>query len=315
MMNIGVDIFGGDYAPDEIVSGAILARQELSDETAITLIGDENTAKSIIEKHDMSVQRFNYAHTTEHIGMGEHPAKAFSAKLNSSIGLGLQLLVKNQINGFASAGNTGAILVGSMKIIKTIPGIIRPCITANIPRPDGSYTLLIDVGINPDCKPDVLYQYGILGSIYSKVIYNTDNPKIGLLNIGTEEEKGNLLTRSAYELMKNTKDFNFIGNIEGNDIFNFTKVDVIICDGFIGNVLLKTMEGFYFFLKERKLTDSYLDTYNFANYGGTPVLGINSNVVIAHGASKATAIANMIKITSKLVKVDLPQKIRNFFNK
>lgn len=312
-MNIGIDIFGGDFAPEAVVEGCILARKELSEDVNLVLIGSKEDIDRICKKNNFISSGFTIVHTSEYIEMGEHPAKTFAKKQNSSIVIGYELLKSKKLNAFASAGNTGAMLVGAMQVIKSIPGVIRPCITITVPRINGLPALLLDVGINPDCKPDILYQYGILGSLYMKYIYKIENPKVGLINIGSEEEKGNLVTKSTYQLMKDNNDFNFIGNIEGSDFFN-ENVDVMICDGFVGNVMLKQVEAFYAAIKKRKINDEFFDKFNFENYGGTPILGINGNVVIGHGISNDVAIKNMILYTVEIVKADLPKKITKVFN-
>ncbi|MFI5205789.1 MAG: phosphate--acyl-ACP acyltransferase, partial [Candidatus Paceibacterales bacterium] len=170
----------------------------------------------------------------------------------------------------------------------------------------------LDVGTNADCKPDVLYQFGILGSIYAGEIYKIKNPKVGLLNIGEEPEKGNLLAQTAHGLMKDSKDFNFVGNIEGRDIFS-DKVDVIVCEGFVGNIVLKTAEAFYTLIKKRKRSDNYFDTFNYELYGATPVLGINSSVLIAHGISSPLAFKNTLLISKDIVDAKLTDKIKQAF--
>ena len=184
--------------------------------------------------------------------MSEHPTKAFLKKPNSTIGLGFKMLSDGSLQAFSSTGNSGAMLVGAMYSIRTIPGVIRPSITSALPVLNGGVSLILDVGINADCKPDVLYQFGILGSIMAEHIYNIDNPKVGLLNIGEEDEKGNLLSQAAHEMMKESKDFNFIGNIEGRDLFS-GKADVIVCDGFTGNIVLKQAEALYTLIKKRSI--------------------------------------------------------------
>ena len=243
-MKIGFDILGGDFAPKNCLDGAILALKELPKNVKLVLIGDCEMAQNYFKSHQTDPDQFEYFHTTELIEMGDHPTKAFSQKPNSSISIGFKLLKEQKIDVFASAGNTGAMLVGSMFTVKAIPGVIRPCITSILPKENGGFGLLLDVGINADCKPDVLYQFGILGSIFAKEVYKIPNPKVGLLNIGVEPEKGNLITQAAYTMMKDSKDFNFIGNIEGRDLFS-NKLDVVVCEGFVGNVVLKTAETFY----------------------------------------------------------------------
>lgn len=307
-MVVGIDILGGDYAPEATVKGAILAYKELSAEDGLVLIGDKTQIEAICQQENFDPENFQIYHTTDCIGMDEYPAKAFSQKPNASIVLGFKLLHGGKIDGFASAGNTGAMLVGGMHIVKSIPGIIRPAITAPIPRKDNKPIVLLDVGLNADCKPDVLYQYGILGSLYSERVYKVENPKVGLFNIGEEEEKGNLLTKAAYQAMKGTKDFNFIGNIEGTQIFG-NDADVIVCDGFVGNSILKVAEAFFEQFKFNIADKEYSKQFNFEQYGGTPILGINKTAVIGHGVSNDKAIKNMILLTLNVAKAKLPQQI------
>lgn len=312
MVRIGLDVMGGDYAPGTTVAGAILAHQFLPKEDKIVLIGDQAKIEELFKKQGTDLSGFEVVHSSEVIEMGDHPSKAFAQKVDSSINIGFQLLQAGKIDGFASAGSTGAMMVGVMYTIKSIPGIIRPAITSPIPKQSGKSTILLDVGLNPDCKADVLYQYGILGSLYAEHVFGYKNPKVGLMNIGSEGEKGNLLTKAAYQAMDGTKDFNFIGNIEGHDLFS-EDVDVIVCDGFVGNVILKQAEAFHELVKHRNLEDDYFARFNFENYGGTPVLGINSNVIIGHGISNDIAIKNMILHTKGVIEANLPAKIKEFF--
>ena len=312
-MKIGFDILGGDFAPNNCLDGAILALKELPKNVKLVLIGDCEMAQNYFKSHQTDPDQFEYFHTTELIEMGDHPTKAFSQKPNSSISIGFKLLKEQKIDVFASAGNTGAMLVGSMFTVKAIPGVIRPCITSILPKENGGFGLLLDVGINADCKPDVLYQFGILGSIFAKEVYKIPNPKVGLLNIGVEPEKGNLITQAAYTMMKDSKDFNFIGNIEGRDLFT-NKLDVVVCEGFVGNVVLKTAETFYDMLKARNNSNEYFDRFNYELYGGTPVLGINSNVIIGHGVSSALAFKNMMLLSKEVVEAKLNDKIKEIFN-
>lgn len=312
-MRIGIDIMGGDFAPEAAVLGAILAHKELSYNDRLVLIGDEDKIKEILLREKVNPENFDIVHTSQVIEMSDHPAKAFAKKPDSSIAKGYKLLAMGEIEGFASAGSTGAMLVGAMYAVKVIPGVIRPVITAAIPKPEGNYSLILDVGINPDTKPDVLYQYGILGSLYASNVYNIDNPKVGLMNIGSEEEKGNLVTKSAHELMKDTSDFNFIGNVEANELFSDDRVDVIVCDGFVGNVILKEAEAFYTLIKQRKIEDDFFDKFNYENYGGTPILGVNKNIVIGHGISREVAMKNMILHTKEVVEAKLSDKIKEAF--
>ncbi len=311
-MKIGLDILGGDFAPTNCLEGAILALESLPPSVTLVLIGDSDAAKKYFKAKKVDANKFEYVHATDVIEMGEHPTKALAQKPNSTIAVGYKLLKEGDIQSFASAGNTGAMLVGAMFSVKSVPGVIRPCITAILPREDGSFGIVLDVGTNADCKPDVLYQFAILGSIYAKEVYKIENPKVGLLNIGEEPEKGNLLSQAAHALMKDSKDFNFIGNIEGREVFD-DKADVIVCEGFTGNVLLKTAEAFYSIIKKRQRSDEFFDTFNYELYGGTPILGINSNVLIGHGISSALAFKNMILLSKDIVDANLNEKIKTVF--
>lgn len=303
---------GGDYAPKNCLDGAIMALESLPKHVRIVLIGDSEQAKVYIKEQGIAEDIFDYVHTTEVIQMGEHPTKAIAQKPNSSIAVGFKLLKENELQCFASAGNTGAMLVGAMFSVKAISGVIRPCITSILPKINGGFTVLLDVGTNADCKPDVLYQFAILGSIFAKEVYKVDNPKVGLLNIGEEPEKGNLVAQATYSLMKDTKDFNFIGNVEGLEVFE-DKADVIVCEGFTGNVLLKTAEAFYSMSKRRNITDEYFEKFNYELYGGTPILGVNSNVMIAHGKSSALAFKNLMVLSKDIVEANLNEKIKTVF--
>ena len=311
-MKIGIDIMGGDFAPEATVAGAILAYNELPKDVRLVLIGDKDQILAELAKDGADAANFEIVHSTEVIGMGEHPTKAFSHKPNSSIALGFSLLKEGKIDGFASNGNTGAMLVGSMFSAKAVPGVIRPCITSLLPKENGGVGLILDVGSNADCKPDVLYQFGVLGSIFAEHVYGIKNPKVALLNIGEEPEKGNLVAQAAHTLMKDSKDFNFIGNIEGRDLFN-DHADVTVCDGFTGNVVLKQAEAFYMMIRKRKIKDEYFDRFNYENYGGTPVLGINSTVMIGHGISNKIAVKNMLLLTKDIIEAKLADKIKLAF--
>jgi len=288
-MRIGIDMMGGDFAPLETTLGAIHARRELDNSYTLVLIGHEAEIRSIMAQHGGDASPLEFVNTTEVIGMAENPTKAFQQKPGSSIAVGFHLLKEKKIDAFASAGNTGAMMVGSMFAIKPVNGILRPAISSIVPKEDGGLGILLDVGINADCKPEMLQQFAILGSIFAEDVFHIANPRVGLMSIGEEDEKGNMLTKEANTLLKSTPHVNFIGNLEGRDLFN-NKADVIVCDGFTGNVMLKLAESFYSLIRKRGLHDSYFDRFDFENYGGTPVLGVNSTVIIAHGISNAKAI-------------------------
>lgn len=303
---------GGDFAPGATVSGAILAHNELPADVSIVLIGDKDQIIPLLEAKGAKPSDFEIVHTTEVISMGEHPTKAFTQKPNSTIGLGFKMLKEGSLDAFASTGNTGAMLVGSMYTVKAIAGVIRPCITSVLPKEEGGFSLILDVGTNADCKPDVLYQFGILGSLYAEHVHNINTPKVGLLNIGEEPEKGNLVSQATHNLMKDSKDFNFIGNIEGRDLFD-GKADVIVCDGFTGNIVLKEAEAFYALMRKRGLLDDYFHRFNYEIYGGTPVLGVNGTVMIGHGISNDVAIKNMLLLSREVTEAKLPEKIKQAF--
>jgi glycerol-3-phosphate acyltransferase PlsX len=301
---------GGDFAPESIIEGAVDSLQFLSDNENLILIGDET---SILRKlHEMQTEpsRFEIIHTTQVIEMADHPAKAFSQKKDSSIAVGYGMLKDETLDGFCSAGNTGAMLVGASYTVNMIPGVLRPALVTVLPCVDNRESVILDVGLNPDCKPDVFLQYGILGSIYAKYVLGKENPTVGLLNIGEEESKGTPAVKAAYELMKDYPGLNFVGNIEGNALFRETMTDVIVCDGFVGNVILKMGEAFYHLYKSRNLKDAYFDRLDWENIGGTPIVGINANVVIGHGISKRKAIMNMVLQTRGVVHANLAQKIK-----
>lgn len=309
-MRIGLDVMGGDFAPDAIIEGAVDSLQHLSVNEKLVLIGDKSSIYRKLSEMQVEPSLFEIVHTSQVIEMADHPAKAFSQKKDSSIAVGYGMLKSGDLGGFCSAGNTGAMLVGASYTVNVIPGVFRPALITVLPCVDNRDSVILDIGLNPDCKPDVLLQYGILGSIYAKYVLGTDNPTVGLLNIGEEETKGTPVVKAAYELMKEHPGLNFVGNIEGNALFRETMTDVIVCDGFVGNVILKQAEAFHQIYKSRNLKDSYFDRLDFENIGGTPIVGINANVVIGHGISKRKAIMNMILQTRAVVHVNLAQKIK-----
>ena len=311
-MKIGIDILGGDFAPDAALEGACLAHAEIPSGVKIVLIGDQEQIKSSLATMGFDPSVFEIVHATDEIGMGEHPVKAFIQKPNSTIAAGFRLLQEGSLDAFSSCGNSGAMLVGAMKTIKAIPGVIRPCITTAFPKETGGYNLLLDVGTNADCKPDVLYQFAVLGKLYAEHVFGIKNPKVGLLNIGEEPEKGNLVAQATHKLMEDSKDFNFVGNVEGRHIFSDV-ADVIVCEGFTGNVVLKFAELFYSKIKSRGICDDYFDQFNYELYGGTPILGINGTVIIGHGISSPLAIKNMLLLSYKITLAQLPEKIKQVF--
>lgn len=312
-MKIGLDIMGGDFAPEAAVKGAILAAKLLSEEQRIVLIGDQEIAYRLIEQAGEDPAFFDFVHAPDVITMGEHPTKAIAKKPNSSISRGFQLLQTGEIDSFASAGSTGAMLVGAVFSVKPIPGVLRPALATNVPKLKSGSGLLLDVGANADCKPDMLAQFGLLGSLYMEHVIGISNPTVGLLNIGEEEEKGNLLTQAAYPLLKDNKRINFIGNIEGRDVFD-DRVDVIVSDGFAGNIVLKMAESFYVVTQRKGFKDDFFDRFNFEQYGGVPVLGVNAPVIIGHGISNPEAIKSMLILSKNMIESKVVEKMRSAFN-
>jgi glycerol-3-phosphate acyltransferase PlsX len=312
-MKIGIDVLGGDFAPDVNIDGASLALQELSQDVKIVLIGDKEQIKTSLLRFNLDTSRIEIVHAPDVITMHDHPTRAIPQKPNSSVSVGFDLLVKGELDVFASTGNTGAMLVGSIYKLNTIPGVIRPCITSTLPAIDGSKTILLDVGSNADCKVDVLYQFAVLGSLYSNTVYGVDKPKVALLNIGEEETKGNLLTIAAHGMLAKSDEINFVGNLEGRDIFT-GKADVIVCDGYTGNIVLKEAEGIYTLMRKRGIKDEYFDRFNYENYGGTPILGVKGNVIIGHGISNNIAVKNMILHSYEVANSKLSEKLNQAFN-
>lgn len=308
-MRIGLDVSGGDFAPDATLNSIPLLLPELDASDKLVLFGDETMIQQFLEENQLHDKRVELVHAPDIITMNDSPLKAFQQKRNSSIAVGFEWLRNGDIDGFASAGNSGAMMVGSVYAINTIPGVIRPSSAVMIPKINGGNTVLLDVGTNPDAKADVLYQYGLLGSLYAEHVLNIQNPRVGLLNIGTEEKKGNLLVQSAFQLMKDATEYNFVGNVEGRDLFN-DKTDVVITDGFTGNVVIKQIQAMYRMMEKRELLDDYFSRFNYENHGGSPIIGVNSAVVIGHGISSPLAIKNMMRMVYEVAASGLHLKIK-----
>jgi glycerol-3-phosphate acyltransferase PlsX len=309
-MKIALDMMGGDFAPLEAVKGIKVYLQNKHPYTILFLIGDEPALKELLVQQDIPNDHIQIIHASEVIEMHEHPTKALKEKKHSSIAIGFHLLAKGKTDAFISAGNTGAMMVGSLFSIKAIEGVLRPTIGAYMPRETGELGLLLDVGLNGDCKPENLSQFAVLGSLFAAHILDFENPRVALINLGEEEGKGNLLTQAAYPLLKENKQINFIGNIEGRDLLK-DKAEVMVCEGFTGNVILKFAESIYDIAVNRSINDEHLARFNFEIYGGVPVLGVNKPVIIGHGISHANAFKNMILMAEKMLQKDLIGKIRS----
>ncbi|MFN4006433.1 MAG: phosphate acyltransferase PlsX [Chitinophagaceae bacterium] len=311
-MNIGFDMMGGDYAPKEAVDGLRMYLSEVSLPAKVFCIGRQEVVAPLLEAAGIS-DKVVLIHAPEVIGYNEHPAKALKEKQQSSIAVGFGLLAKEKIDAFISAGNTGAMLAGTMFTIKAIPGIIRPTIGTIVPKLDGTTSLLVDVGLNADCKPEQLNQFATLGAIYAQAILGVEQPKVGLLNVGEEETKGNALAQATFPLLKANTQINFIGNIEGRDILT-GNADVMVCDGFTGNIILKLAESLYDVAKANNLEqDGFFSRFHYENYGGTPVLGVAKPVIIGHGISSAKAFANMLHLASKMITTNVCGSIQTHF--
>jgi glycerol-3-phosphate acyltransferase PlsX len=328
-MNIGLDMMGGDFAPLEAVKGVKLYLEQLSVDSSqltvnsqlktdnrqpstanlLTLFGDQPQIEALLKEHNVPQENIRIVHTSQVIAMEEHPTKALREKQDSSIAVGFGYLAKGLVDAFISAGNTGAMMVGSLFSIKAIEGIQRPTIGAYMPRENGKLGWLLDAGINSDCKPENLVQFAMLGSIFAEHILGFENPKVGLINIGEEEGKGNILCQAAYPLLNEEKSINFIGNIEGRDVF-LDKADVMVCEGYTGNIILKLAESIHGLVQRRNVHDEFFDMFEFEQYGGVPVLGVNKPVIIGHGISHGKAFMNMINIAQKMIEKDVIGKIK-----
>ncbi|HRH38332.1 MAG TPA: phosphate--acyl-ACP acyltransferase [Flavobacteriales bacterium] len=308
-MRIGVDIMGSDHGPVVPIRAAAMAAKELPADVRLVLIGNADEITNGLKAEGADVAAFDIVPSQDDITFHDNATKALQAKPKSSISIGFHLLKEGKIDAFASTGNTGAMLVGSIFSIKPIPGVIRPCIPSVVPKENGKYGILVDVGANADCKADVLAQFGLLGSMLAKHVYHIAEPNVGLLNIGEEEKKGDVLRQATFELMRDQQQYKFIGNVEGRDLFN-DKADVYVTDGFTGNVVLKAVEAFHDLLETRGVHEPFFDRFNYENYGGLPVLGVNGNVIIGHGISNDTTIKNMILFTREVVESKLNDRIR-----
>lgn len=313
MIKIGIDAMGGDFAPEAAVKGAVMALEAIGEDSRIVLFGDEEQILALLQAEGCPVERFEIVPTTEVIEMGDHPAKAFQSKTNSSITVGFGYLAKGLIQGFASAGSTGAMMVGSMYAVKPVEGVIRPTISSLVPTVKGTPVLLLDVGLNVDCKPEVLAQYGLIGSVYAQSVLGIESPRVAVLNIGEEETKGNAQAKATHELLKEERRINFVGNVEGSHIFSGQVADVILCDGFVGNVVLKMAEGLYRINKAMGVENRFWEAMNYETVGGTPVLGVNAPVVIGHGCSTPKAICSMICSTEQVIRAELTAKLQQVF--
>jgi glycerol-3-phosphate acyltransferase PlsX len=313
-MTIALDIMGGDYAPSEAIAGCRLFFESGQHPDAhLMLVGNTEAVQPLMSQLNAYEGRYTLVDAPEVIEMNEHPTKALKEKPLSSIGVGFGMLHAGKADAFIGAGNTGAMMVGAMYTVKTVEGVMRPTIASPVPREDGGFNLLLDVGANADCKPEHLVQFAQLGALYAQLVWGVASPRVGLLNLGEEEGKGNLLAQATYPLLKEATGLDFVGNVEGRDLFS-NRCDVIVCEGFVGNVVLKMAESIHqIFASRRGVQDAFLDQFNYEVYGGTPILGINEPVIIGHGISSAKAFSSMIQGACKLVSSDLIEAVRKRF--
>ncbi|GAA4387861.1 phosphate acyltransferase PlsX [Hymenobacter koreensis] len=311
-MKIALDAMGGDFAPQAAVDGAVLAAEKLAGKAQIVLIGREEAVRPLLEAYGDAAASLEIIHASQIIEMGEHPAKAYQQKQDSSIAVGYRMLHAGEVEAFCSAGNTGAMLVGAMFSVKPVPGVIRPAIANFVPKLHGGYGIMLDAGANAECKPEMLEQFGELGSLYARYVLGIEDPKVGLMNMGEEEGKGTPLLQSAHQLLKVNPHIQFVGNIEGRDLFN-DKADVIVCDGYTGNVILKLAESIYDLLDARNMHDPFFDKFNYESVGGSPILGINDNAIIGHGVSTPLAICNMLIQGYQMAHAGIADQIKDTF--
>lgn len=325
---VGVDAMGGDSAPTIEIQGAIAAARELAGAVQVVLVGDEEKIRRQLDREQAEELGIIVRHSTERISMAEAAAFSFRRKQDSSIAVVTRMMKEGEIDAIVSAGNTGAVVTASMLSLGRIPGVQRPAIAVLVPTPAG-HTILMDVGANSDCKPIHLYQFAVMGMVYDREIYGVSSPRIGLLNIGEEDSKGSEAAVQAYKLLSDARPaMNFIGNVEGRDILKGT-ADVVVCDGFTGNVILKFAESVIGMVMQSvrgemqrslkiRLGAALLKPvfrrikarFNYEEYGGAPLLGINGTCVISHGSSTPLAIKNAIRVAADSARSQVTRRIK-----
>ena len=324
MITIAVDAMGGDHAPRPEVEGSVLAAQEYG--VRVMLVGQPDVIRAELARHSRPSVAIDIVPATEVITMEDHPAQAFRRKKDSSVHVGQRLVKNDQADAFVSAGNTGAVMTAAKFILGTLPSVDRAALAAPFPNAKGGVSVLLDVGANVDSKPEHLLQFAVMGEIYYRATFGNRKPRVGLLSIGEEEIKGNELTRAVYERLKHLP-VHFVGNVEGSDLFS-GKVDVLVCDGFVGNIALKICEGLAMeiikFLRKTYKTSlasqvGYLlskgafkgikRTMDYSEYGGAPLLGVRGVCVISHGKSNANAMKNAIRVAAGLARASVNEKI------
>ncbi|MEW6601480.1 MAG: phosphate acyltransferase PlsX [Nitrospirota bacterium] len=329
-MKIALDAMGGDFAPATNIDGAIEALNENPD-LSVVLVGNEDGIRAELEKRDCAKLPISVKHASEVVEMEESPLNALRRKKDSSIRVAINMVKAGEADAMVSAGNSGVVMATALYVIGKLRGVERPAIAAIMPSLKDHF-LLLDAGANVDCKPLHLYQFAVMGEAYAKFIFNIERPKVGLLSIGEEDVKGNELTKEAFKLIKGSN-VNFIGNIEGQDIFS-GEADVVVCDGFVGNIALKVSEGLAETIVEmlkrefmekaqgkgdasslKEVFKSFIKRTDYTEYGGAPLLGIGSPCIIGHGRSTSKAIKNAIKVAGAFYSKGILNVISDAFNK
>src|SRR5271168_1848722 len=324
MITIAVDAMGGDNAPRPEVEGSVLAARELG--VRVMLVGQPNVVRAELAKHAAPNLPIEIVPATEVITMEDHPAQAFRRKKDSSVHVGARLVKDGTADAFVSAGNTGAVMTTAKFIMGTLPSVDRVALAAPFPNAKGGASVLLDVGANVDSKPEHLLQFGVMGEIYYRLTFGSRKPRVGLLSVGEEEIKGNELTRAVYERLK-ALPVHFVGNVEGGDLFS-GKVDVIVCDGFVGNIALTLCEGLAMeivkllrktyksswssqvgYLFSKGALKGIKQTMDYSEYGGAPLLGVRGICVISHGKSNPNAIKNAVRVAAQLSRSRLNERI------
>lgn len=307
-MHIGIDIMGGDFAPKAIIEGADMSLSLLKEDTVLHLFGTQQ-ALQLVKDHPQLVKHA----CADEILMDEHPVKALQQKPDNSLSRGFMSLKKGDIQAFCSAGNSGAVMVGSHQILGMLPGVARPSVVSVFPVPGDKEIVVLDVGANVDARPEVLEEFGVFGSLYARAVKGIAQPRVALLSTGAESSKGNAAVIKAHQLLSENQSINFIGNVEARDFYD-DAADVLVCDGFAGNILLKYTEAFYKLIKLRNIDDPFMERFNYEQYGGTPLLGIEGNVLLAHGVSGAKAISNMLLEAERVAQKGLSTIIKKEFS-
>ena len=324
MITIAVDAMGGDHAPRPEVEGSVLAAQEY--DVRVLLVGQPNMVRAELARHPRPAVPIEIVPASEVITMEDHPAQAFRRKKDSSVHVGARLVKDRVADAFVSAGNTGAVMTTAKLIMGTLASVDRVALAAPFPNAKGGVSVLLDVGANVDSKPEHLLQFGVMGEIYYRVTFGSRKPRVGLLSVGEEEMKGNELTRAVYDRLK-ALPVHFVGNVEGGDLFS-GKVDVIVCDGFVGNIALKICEGLAMevvkflrktykssfasqvgYLLSKGAMKGIRQKMDYSEYGGAPLLGVRGVCVIGHGRSNANAVKNAIRVAGGLARARINERI------